>query len=35
MRENNENSKELKKGYKESRYTSAGVGIFLWGWLPR
>lgn len=31
MRENNENSKELKKGYKESRYTSAGVGIFSLG----
>ena len=28
---NNKNSKELKKGYKESRYTSAGVGIFSLG----
>lgn len=31
MRETTENSKELKKGYKESRYTSAGVGIFSLG----
>ena len=28
---NNKKSKELKKGYKESRYTSAGVGIFSLG----
>lgn len=28
---NNKNNKELKKGYKESRYTSAGVGIFSLG----
>lgn len=31
MRETTENSKERKKGYKESRYTSAGVGIFSLG----
>ena len=31
MRETTENSQELKKGYKESRYTSAGVGIFSLG----
>lgn len=31
MRETTKNSKEVKKGYKESRYTSAGVGIFSLG----
>lgn len=30
MRETTKNSKELK-GYRESRYTSAGVGIFSLG----
>lgn len=31
MRETTENIKKFKKGYKESRYTSAGVGIFSLG----